>query len=256
MPIRCASALVLLCLALLPAAELELGVNSDPEAPWVLPGGGGLSQRLIAAAAARVGVEVRFVPLPWQRALGRLEAGQLAGVVNASCTPEREAFARYPRDAAGTVDAGCRLHRERYVLLRRRGDVLDWDGKAFHGLAGLVCAQREYSIVAILRARGVEVDDQAPDLLGNLDKLATGRAQGAALPAGAAAAALREHARLDGAVETVAAPLAVRDYHLILARDLDRHHPGVAESLWRTIGELRAGPDYAAWCAAAGAAVE
>ncbi len=248
--------LVLLLAAGAPALELELGINGDAEAPWVLPSGDGLSQRLIAAAAARAGVTVRFTALPWQRGLVQLEGGQLDGVVNASHTRAREAFARYPRDPAGAVDASRRLHRESYTLLRRSGDALDWDGTAFHGLTGVVCAQREFSIVAILRGHSVTVDDQLPDLLGNLEKLAAGRAQGAALSAGAAAAALHNHPELARSIEVLPRPLAVRDYFLILAPTVERRSPGLSDRLWGAIGELRAGPDYAGWCAAAGAGRE
>lgn len=248
--------LVLWLTAATSALELQLGVNSDPEPPWVLPSGDGLSQRLIAAAAARAGVEVRFAALPWQRALIQLEGRLLDGVVNASHTSAREAFARYPRDPAGAVDASRRLHRESYALLRRRGDGLDWDGTAFHGLTGVVCAQREFSIVAILRGHGVTVDDQLPDLLGNLEKLAAGRAQGAAVSAGAAAAALRDHPELAPRLESLPRPLTVRDYHLILSPAVEQRSPGLPERLWNALGELRAGPDYASWCAAAGAGTE
>lgn len=248
--------LVLLLAAGAPALELELGVNSDPEAPWVLPSGDGLSQRLIAAAASRAGVTVRFTALPWQRALVQLEGGQLDGVVNASHTRARETFARYPRDPAGAVDDSRRLHRESYALLRRHGDALNWDGATFHGLGGTLCAQREFSIVNILRSQGLTVDDQLPDLVGNLEKLAAGRAQGAALPAGAAAAALRDHPELARSIETLPRPLAVRDYFLILAPTVERRSPGLSDRLWSAIGELRAGPDYAGWCAAAGAGTE
>jgi polar amino acid transport system substrate-binding protein len=238
------------------ALELQLGVNDDSEAPWVLPSGNGLSQRLIAAAAARAGVAVRFAALPWQRALIQLEGRHLDGVVNASHTSARDAFARYPRDPAGAIDTSRRLHRESYALLRRRGDALDWDGTAFHGLTGVVCAQREFSIVAILRSHGLTVDDQLPDLLGNLEKLAAGRAQGTALSAGAASAMLRDHPELARNIEALPRPLAVRDYFLILAPAVEQRSPGLPDRLWSAIGELRAGPDYARWCAAAGAGTE
>lgn len=248
--------LALLLTAWAPALELELGVNSDAEAPWVLLTGDGLSQRLIAAAAARAGVTVRFTALPWQRGLVQLEGGQLDGVVNASHTRAREAFARYPRDPAGAVDASRRLHRESYALLRRHGDALDWDGTAFHGLNGTLCAQREFSIVTILRSQGLTVDDQLPDLVGNLEKLAAGRAQGAALHAGSAAAALHDHPELARSIEALPRPLAVRDYFLILAPTVERRSPGLSDRLWSAIGELRASAEYAGWCAAAGAGTE
>lgn len=234
-------------------APLVIAMNQESEPPWVLPSGEGIDQRLVMQASLRSGIPVRFLPLPWPRCLAQLEAGTVDGLLNVSYTPEWAAFARYPRGPKGAVDEGRRLHRDTYSLFLRRGDQLTWspDG-GFQGPVGLVAAQQGYHIVGILRQQGVAVDDSVQGLLTNLEKLAAGRVQAAALHTRFVTAILDQRPDLAERIAGLPTPLATLDYYLVLSRRSAARRPDPAGALWTAIDQLRAGSDYRAWCLAAG----
>lgn len=91
--------LALICLALLSlplrACEVRVRWNDDPPYSMRQAGGKlvGLNVDLVEQTLARLGCEVRWVELPWARALVELEAGRLDLLPGGLRRPEREAFA-------------------------------------------------------------------------------------------------------------------------------------------------------------------
>lgn len=91
--------LVLVLLLALPARACELRArwNDDPPYSMQLADGRitGLSVELVELTLARLGCRVRWVELPWARALVELEAGRLDLLAGGLRRPEREAYAHF-----------------------------------------------------------------------------------------------------------------------------------------------------------------
>ncbi len=95
---------LLACLSLLPllsAANCSKTVRWYDDAPYSFKGRDGQPQGanvdLMRAALKAMRCEVKFVEMPWARALVQLKAGQLDLLPGALHTPEREQFAYFSR---------------------------------------------------------------------------------------------------------------------------------------------------------------
>jgi polar amino acid transport system substrate-binding protein len=208
--------------------------------PWRTLDGGGLNFELLNEVARRIGVEFDYQSMPWKRCLAQLKANQVGGAFAVSFSQERLALGAYP--GGQQADPERRMHVDRYVLARRKGSRIDWDGKAFRNLDGRIGFQLGYSVGDFLRAQGVLVDEgsQRSDEL--LQKLVTGRVEAAALGGGDAQRLVR--GPLAQQIEVLPRPLLEKPYYLMLSHDFVARQPALAERIWQAIGEVRKSPAY------------
>ncbi len=208
--------------------------------PWRTLDGGGLNFELLNEVARRIGVVFEYQSMPWKRCLAELKANQVAGAFAVSYLQERQELGAYPGGLS--PDPARRLHVDRYVLVRRKGSRVGWNGKSFQNLDGRVGFQLGYSVGDFLRGQGVLVDEgsQRSDEL--LQKLVSGRIEAAALGGGDAGRLVR--GAMAERVEIVPAPLVEKPYYLMLSHDLAMREPALAERIWKTIAEVRNSPAY------------
>jgi polar amino acid transport system substrate-binding protein len=208
--------------------------------PWRSLDGGGLNFELLNEVARRIGVEFDFQSMPWKRCLAQLKANQVGGAFAVSFSRERLALGAYP--GGQQADPESRMHVDRYVLARRKGSRIDWDGKGFKNLDGRIGFQLGYSVGDFLRAQGVLVDEgsQRSDEL--LQKLLSGRVDAVALGGGDAVRLVR--GPLAEQVEVLPRPLLEKPYYLMLSHDFVQRQPALAERIWKTIAEVRNSPAY------------
>lgn len=208
--------------------------------PWRTQAGEGLNFDLLRLVAERAGVTFNFESMPFKRCLALLKANAVDGVFAVSFKPDRLELGQYPGGA--TPDPSKRMHIDRYILLRRKGSALDWDGKALRNVDGAIGAQLGYSITDQLRSLNVTVDEgsQRSDEL--IRKLLAGRLAGAAL-GGSDARTL-----LDGPygpqIEACPIPLVEKPYFLMLSHALVEKQPALAQRIWATIEQVRNSPAY------------
>lgn len=213
--------------------------------PWRTVDGRGLNFELIRMAAAKAGVTVQFVTLPWKRCLSEMQEGVMHGVFAASFAPDRLAMGAYP--GGNPPDPALQLYSDGYVLVRRKNDAVQWDGKNVTGLTGPVGAQVGYSVANDLRRLGVAVDEGSQTARELLQKLQLGRLGAAALGNSDALNLLGDRARAGefGAnLEVLPQPLMQKAYYLMLSNQLVQQAPDLADRLWRQIGAVRRSPDY------------
>jgi len=208
--------------------------------PWRTLDGGGLNFELLNEVARRTGVEFDFQSMPWKRCLAQLKANQVGGAFAVSFSPERLVLGAYP--GGQKADPQQRMHVDRYVLARRKGSRVDWDGKAFRNLDGRIGFQLGYSVGDFLRGQGVLVDEgsQRSDEL--LQKLLSGRVEAVAL--GGADAERLVRGALAEQVEVLPQPLLEKPYFLMLSHDFVAKQPELAERIWKAIAEVRTSPAY------------
>ncbi len=231
-----------LCAPLRATESLTLCFESADVKPWRTVDGAGLNFELIKEAAKRTQMRLEFRALPWKRCLAMLQANEVEGAFAASFSADRLEVGVYP--GGKTPDAAKRMHVDRYMLLRRKGDALSWDGKSFKNLNGAIGSQLGYSIGAQLRAMGVNVDEGSQDPLSLVRKLIAGRISAAALGGSDAAGLMSSQPWLAAEVEVLPIALTEKPYFLMLSHAFVKAAPASAARLWDAIEEVRNSAPY------------
>ncbi len=248
---------VMLTLTLTPtpasAAErrepLRLCFEQTNVLPWRTESGAGLNFALLKMVEQKLDLRFEFQSIPWKRCLAQLKANAVEGAFAVSYKPDRRALGEYP--GGQVVDASKRMHIDSYMVLRRRGSKVEWDGKSFRNLDGTVGFQLGYSVGDVLRGLNVEVDEgsQRADELAR--KLIAGRVAAAAV--GGSDAYSLMHGPLAGELEQLPIPIIEKPYFLILSHGLVAADPQLADRIWRAVEEARNSVAYRKLEAAEGA---
>jgi polar amino acid transport system substrate-binding protein len=220
--------------------DVPLCFEREEVLPWRTLDGGGLNFELLNEVARRTGVKFLYQSMPWKRCLAQLKANQVSGAFAVSFLPERLELGVYP--GGDKADPERRLHVDRYLLVRRKGTLVDWNGKAFQNLHGRVGFQLGYSVGDFLRGQGVPVDEGSQRADELLQKLLTGRVDAAALGGGDALRLVR--GPLAGQLEIVPVALVEKPYFLMLSQAFVAQQPALAERIWKSIAEVRNSPAY------------
>ena len=241
---RCAYALLALSF---PAAAADqardtvtLCFEQQDVLPWRTEKGGGLNFELLKMVEKRLEIHFDFQSIPWKRCLAQLKANAVDGAFAVSYKPDRRELGEYP--GGQQIDAGKRMHIDSYVLIRKKGSKVDWDGKSFRNLDGAVGFQLGYSVGDVLRAQNIEVDEgsQRADELAR--KLIAGRVAAAAVGGSDA------HGLMNGPLapqlEQLPVPIIEKPYFLILSHGMVAARPRLAERIWRAVEEARNGAAY------------
>lgn len=229
-----------------PGERITLCFERQEVRPWRSLDGGGLNFELLAEVAKRTGVAFDYQSMPWKRCLEQLKANQVGGAFAVSFNRDRMALGAYPGVVPGSpdphADPSKRMHIDTYVLVRRRGSRLDWDGKSFHNLDGRIGFQLGYSVGDFLRAQGVAVDEGSQRADELAQKLVAGRLAGAALGGGDAARQMRSP--FGAKLEMLPLPLIQKPYYLVLSHALYASRPELAQRLWNAVEQVRNSPAY------------
>ncbi|MES2263206.1 MAG: transporter substrate-binding domain-containing protein [Pseudomonadota bacterium] len=212
--------------------------------PWRTEQGGGLNFELLKLVEQRLAIHFDFQSVPWKRCLAQLQANAYDGAFAVSYKPDRRELGVYPGTADGgeQVDVSKRMHIDRYVLLRKKGSRVDWDGKVLRNVDGPVGFQLGYSIGDMLRAQHVDVDEgsQRADELAR--KLIAGRLAAAAMGGSDA------HSVMSGPMasqlEMLPLPLTEKPYFLVLSHAMVAKRPELAQRIWRATEQVRNSPAY------------
>ncbi|PWC53902.1 transporter substrate-binding domain-containing protein [Azospirillum sp. TSO22-1] len=250
----------LTCLLVLPAAlpaladpapRVRLVFATDANPPRIMGEGTaidwekpGLTPELLRLAAVRAGVEFTFQRVPWKRGLFLIETNEADGLFQASYLPDRTGTMAYPMKA-GRPDPARSLMEQRYVLYKRPGAAVAWDGARLTGADAPVGAISSYSVVDELTRLGIPVDE-AKTQEHNLDKLVGGRIAAYAGMEAMTDAQIAAHPDKYGRLVKVMPPLVSKPYYLVFSRSFYSEHRDVAERIWDAIAEVNASEDFAA----------
>jgi len=224
------------------ARSIALCFERQEVLPWRTLDGGGLDFELLSEVARRLDLEFAYQTMPWKRCLAQLNANQVQGAFSASFVRERMALGVYP--GGREADPERRLHTDTYVLVRRKGSTVDWNGRDFLNLDGRIGIELGYSVGDFLRARSIQVDEGTQRSSDLLEKLLAGRVAAAALLGGAVASHLKRDPSLAGKIEVRGPPLIEKPYYLMLSHQFVTAEPALAERIWRTIAQVRNSPAY------------
>ncbi len=240
--------LLLLCGALLGAGAharvLRLCANEG-----IGPANQSNTAYLLANAAFAQLPELRpvYTLLPWQRCLNEAAAGHFDGVLAASFSAERAVGLAFPTTAAGTPDTNRRMFNIGYVLLRRKGSGINWDGQQFDGSSSragqAIGAERGFSIVRFARERGGVVEDRFPRFDAMIESLKLGRI-GAVLVDQEGGSVLLADPGFARGHEIAGPPMPYKAYYLPLSRAFAEAHPDLAQRIWGAIAKVRETPEF------------
>lgn len=242
-----------LCLAPLvqaaaPQEELVFCYENENVRPWRTKAGSGLNFELLNTVATELKLHFRYEGSPWKRCLFELKGNLRAGAIGASFKPERIEYGRYPESDGNRhlPDSSKLIYSERYVVVRRKGSLVGWNGNAFEQLKQPVGAPLGYSVVDDLRHKGIEVDDGSHTAGIVLQKLVLERIDAGVLLQGEIVSLLAEDTRLKEKLEILPKPFAEKPYYLMLSHQLVQSRPELAARIWATIARVRASPAYQA----------
>lgn len=158
------------------ALKVRMCTLDHPFPPHTMPDGSGQAQELLRQAAKEEGIAIENTFAPRLRCIAQLKAGEVDALLSAFL-PERMEYGAFPM-AGAVADPSRAVSVVRFVIYRKKGGKVQWDGTAFTGLdqrpiglqVGLAVSQR-------LRQTGVTVDEGAKTIEQNLQKLVAGRVQ-------------------------------------------------------------------------------
>ena len=232
----------LLALASKAAETLTFCYESVDVRPWRTAEGRGLNFDLINAAAAKLGIQVKYEGIPWKRCLSELKANRMDGAFGVSFKADRLDIGVYP--GGSQPDDSKRLFTDGYMLLRNKGSKVTWDGKSIGGLEGAVGIQLGYSVGDQLRAMNIPVDDGSINLRELVRKLVAGRIGAAAIGGSDAAYLSSKEPTLAKQFEILPTPLVQKPYFLMLSHHAFDANPERALRLWKAIETERKSVSY------------
>ena len=233
------------CCALASAAaaareSISLCFERQEVLPWRGLDGKGLNFELLREVAHRTGVKFEFQSMPWKRCLAQLADNQVDGAFAVSFNRARLGLGAYP--GGQVADPAKRMHIDRYVLLRRKGSQVDWDGKAFRNLDGRIGFQLGYSVGDFLRAQNVPVDEGSQRPTELAQKLIAGRLGAAAMGGRDALRLMRGPLAVE--LELLPVPLVEKNYYLVLSHAFVAAQPQLAQRIWDAVEQVRTSPAY------------
>lgn len=219
------------------AVTMRLCMLDHPFPPFTMPDGSGQVDELLRLAAREDGTVIETTLAPRLRCIARFKAGEVDALL-AAFMPDRMAYGVFPM-AGAAADEARAVGVVRFVIYRKKGSKLQWDGHAFTGVdrrpigiqTGLAVAQR-------LRQAGLTVDEGAKTVEQNLEKLARGRVQAVvALEDGSPP--LADRALIDQ-IEVLPMPFDSAPIYLQVQPGYYASNRETVDKLWGAAGRIRA----------------
>ena len=202
-----------------------------------IPADPGIAVEILQHGFAEAGIELQLTRLPNRRVLDSVKTGDVDGAFLFSFNTERNRFAAYPQKD-GVIDAGRRLARQTYVIYKRAGDTLGFDGHSFSNLQTAIAANSGFSVTDDLKRLGVPVVEVETTSLA-FGMLQAGRVDGYAVMDDTGDPYLRG-AGITSIVK-LPEPISAKDYYLIFGRAFQAADPALVERIWDQLTATRAG---------------
>lgn len=236
-------ALLLLALASASAARAEtlnLCYEKRDAHPWRTVDGRGLDFDLLKHVETKLNLKFKVTGLPWKRCLAKLQANEMHGAFSVSFARDRVGVGAYP---GGTeVDETKRMHYGSYVVVRRKGGKVSWDGRRFSNLSGPVVYQLGYSVADRLHDLKVPTLEMNKSVIDIANGLIEGWVPAAAVFSSDIAPLMETP--IGAKLEILSPPLVEKPYFLMLSHALVKSRPDFAAKLWKAVEEVRTSPAY------------
>ena len=218
---------------------LHVGISDRSVAPWTYPDREGLGQELLRLAVEAQGDRIEVTPLPWRRCLEMARAGAIDVPLMASPSTANLEFLVFPMKG-GQPDVDKCISAANFSVLCRKDAGVEWDGRAFHGLASPVLYASGQAIVKDrIEALGVPGND-SPNTYPQIgDMILSRRYQVAVMRETIALTLVGSEARFKEALALLPAPFLVDYSYAPASRAFAKEHTDYLERIWTRIKEIR-----------------
>lgn len=196
----------------------------------------GIAVELMQMAAQAEGVDLSLGRLPNRRVVVSVATNVNDCAFALSFLPDRAASLHYPM-RNGRLDRTRRVGSSTYVVYRRAGSAVQWDGRRFAGLNEMAVGINAGFAARDELARMNVTVEEAETTASNMGKLAAGRIAAYVVHAAIGDDYLARNP--SPGIEKVPVPFQVKDYYVVLSRKFVADHPDLAERLWDRLGTLR-----------------
>ncbi|MBI5894307.1 MAG: transporter substrate-binding domain-containing protein [Deltaproteobacteria bacterium] len=197
----------------------------------------GVSIEILKKVEEKLNINIKFVRMPWKRALSSVESGSVDGLFEISFKEERKKIGAYPMKNE-KPDKDKRFFTAKYVLYTKKDSPVKWDGQRFFNVSGMIGAPLGYSIADDLKDKNVKVE-ASPSTKNDMKKLLLGRIDGAAALEYEGDNIIKRDNELQKNIKKHEIPLAVKDYYLIFSRRFYKKDKKLAQKIWDEIEAIR-----------------
>jgi hypothetical protein len=217
---------------------LKLCITSEPHPPFSDPKVETPIQQRIRVAAANQGFVVEYHVQPWRRCMHEAHGGKMDGAVGLGVhSAIAEGMVQPLRN--GEPDRQRALSYMPFVLVRRTGEPVDWDGHKLHHLEGpVLIIGLVDQIKHELNQRGIAFQDSARGPYELARMLLAGRGN-LALDTRGRVNKVLENPEFAGRLEMLEKPMGGSMGMLVIAPHLYAQNPKRIEALWDDYARLR-----------------
>jgi len=130
----------------------------------------GVHLDVVREAVNSLGMDIRFVSMPWARCLKENELGRLDGVIGVSYQDERAEYLHFPVDAVANGVSIRRIMQVEYVVVTVANSNYEFNGD-INSIPAPILVPKGYSVGIELREQGLIVDDSERGDIFNINKL-------------------------------------------------------------------------------------
>lgn len=218
---------------------LRMCVFDHPFPPMTLPDGTGQAQELLRRASAlQPAVRIQSVVKPRHQCMEQLRSGEVDAML-AAFIEERTEYGAYPMKDS-QADASRAVGDLNFMVSRRHGGKVDWDGKQFLDLGRQpVGTQAGLLHVALLRQLNVVIDDNADSPEQALAMLAQNRVAAVVTQQGEGEALIAR--KYKNEIDMLPRPFQVTPLYLLVNKIFYKKHQAQIDAYWDAIRQARGG---------------
>ena len=216
--------------------ELKMCVFDHPFPPMTNPDGSGQAQELLRRASALQPVRIHSVVKPRFQCMEQLRSGEVDAML-AAFIEDRTEYGAYPMKGS-QPDAGRAVGELNFMVSRRQGGKVDWDGQHFIDLGRQpVGTQPGLLHVSLLRGLNVVIDDSAAGPEQVFAMLAQNRVAAVVTQQGEGEALIAS--KYKGRIEMLPKPFQATPMYLLVNKAFYQKHRGQIDAYWDAIRQVK-----------------
>lgn len=178
------------------------------------------------------GINIKFKPTPWKRALLMIEKGKADGVMYASYNDDRAKYAVYP-SKDGKLDRNRRLSDGKsYYIYKNRNSTINWDGKIFTKVDGAVGSVSGFAVIDDLKKHNNIKIEIRSNKISLIRDMAMGNISGYAGMITDVDKILKEHSQFAKRIVRESLPIRKKDYFLVFSKKTYKNKKEEMKQIW------------------------
>ncbi|QDL55888.1 hypothetical protein [Rhodoferax aquaticus] len=226
------------------ARAVNVCISDRPVPPHTYPDREGPLQWLMRSAASQSGPGVVFSVAPFKRCLLGLEKAEYDAVLTVSGVSENQTIYAFPRLPNGELDSSKQSATVRHVVIRRKDDYVQWNGRSFSNLARPVMYQAGVRMLQEkLETLQVAVDASSNNETQTLRKLLLQRGD-AAIVLSSIADVLLQDDEFKGKLDVLPEPFGQFTIYVAFSTLYYKENKLLVEDLWNRMKKLRNSAEF------------